>query len=186
MALAAASAGAQTHDGATPPSAAKSITLYTNFNAIPAYRYDGATGWPISSDANGAPVQMAAMPFSPTVDATVGKIKLALTWVSGTNGAKVALHADSGGLPGVELGLYKVSKLPPFGSCCDTRAVNQVGVPVSAGAQYWVVVSTKKSATTSALWNRNSTGVNGAVALHDGWGWFAVPDLPGAFSVHSE
>ena len=90
----------------------------------------------------------AATAFTPSADHTVTKIKIAVTYISGTNRVIVSLNADSNGLPGAPLKMWTLTNLPEFLSCCTVDSTTDTkGISIAGGTQYWVVVSTNSSDT---------------------------------------
>jgi len=100
----------------------------------------------------------SAVPFTPSANYTVERIRASVAWGSnGANGATLSLNADANGVPGAALASFDATNLGTFGDCCLV-AVAKTGVPVTAGTQYWVVVSTDASTDdTFDAWDFNST-----------------------------
>jgi hypothetical protein len=70
----------------------------------------------------------------------------------------VSLYNDAGGIPGTAIKSVHVTTLPTYGQCCHVATANITGgVPVTAGTQYWVVVSTTAQDTDIYAWAFNST-----------------------------
>jgi hypothetical protein len=163
--------------------------LYDNASSYPLGRYWCCEGWTISGTASALAFYAAdAMPFTPSVDATVTHIGVGVGYVEGTNEITVSLNADSSGLPGAVLGSFNVSNLPSFGSCCVTEVESMTGVPVTAGTQYWVVVApTSMSSTLFGAWNDNDTNETAQPFAYEnsneGSGWFATEGDLGVFGV---
>ncbi|MGO9649578.1 MAG: hypothetical protein ACLPOO_16165 [Terriglobales bacterium] len=68
----------------------------------------------------------------------------------------VTLNADSGGVPGAVLESWTVQiGSIDFGSCCTLETERSTSIPVTAGTQYWVVVSTEDNSDVVAAWNEN-------------------------------
>jgi len=123
----------------------------------------------------GIPEQWFAEAFTPSVNATVTKIELGVTYIAGTNSVNVGLYSDAGGLPGTSLVSRDLDNLPTFGGCCATITLkDSQGVAVTAGTQYWVVVSTdSKDEDFLGSWNYNTsdqvTKINQAENFGSGW-----------------
>ncbi len=84
-----------------------------------------------------------AMGIMPTSNLKVTEIDVAISYNSGVNQFSLALYNDKGGVPGTALKVWSFTNLPPQGSCCQlTIATDPVGIPVTAGQRYWVVVRT--------------------------------------------
>ena len=160
--------------------------LYNNSSSYPLGKYWCCTGYTITGSGSIVGEQFAdGMPFTPSVNATVTHIGVAVGWVTGTNEVTVTLNADNGGLPGSVLGTFNISSLPSFGSCCSVEVESLSGVPVNAGTQYWVVVqSTTPTNDTWAAWNDNDTNeTNQPFAFQQAGVWGASQGILGAFGV---
>lgn len=121
------------------------------------------------------PAESWAEAFTPSTNATATKVEVGVGYATGTNSVNIGLYSDSNGVPGTALVSQDVGNLPPFGSCCVTMNLNdKSGVQVTAGTQYWVVLSTDSSDTDFlGGWNYNTsdqvTKVNQAENIGSGW-----------------
>ncbi|MGH6890357.1 MAG: choice-of-anchor R domain-containing protein [Rhizomicrobium sp.] len=121
------------------------------------------------------PQQWWAEAFTPSTNATVTKIEVAVTYMVGTNGVKIGLYSDANGVPGAALIAKDVTNLPPFGGCCATMVLkDKDGIAATAGTQYWVVLSTDSNNDGFlGSWNYNSTDqvtkINQAINTGSGW-----------------
>jgi hypothetical protein len=136
--------------------------IYNNIGDFyPNGAYWCCTGYTVTGPnaLSGFPEFWEAAAFTPAVDGTANIIKVAVGYVIGTNELRITLNADNGGVPGEELGNFKVDALPTFGSCCVVTAHRtHGGIALTGGQQYWVVLRTgKESANTWAAWNLNDT-----------------------------
>jgi hypothetical protein len=96
-----------------------------------------------------------AVGFTPDADQVVTKVEVAVSLFTGSNELELSVNNDASGLPGTAIRSWRLTKLPVFGSCCtvETKA-DSVGIPVTAGTQYWIVVKTRGSnSDTFADWN---------------------------------
>lgn len=160
--------------------------LYDNASTYPLGVYWCCEGYTISGTGSLVGTQFAdAMPFTPSVNATVTHIGVGVGYVAGTNEVVVSLNADSGGLPGNSLGSFNASNLGTFGDCCQVEVSSITGVPVTAGTQYWIVVqTTSASSDTWAAWNDNDTNQTlQPFAFNDAGTWTATEGVLGAFGV---
>src|SRR5262249_16068398 len=100
-----------------------------------------------------------AVAFTPAADATVTKIEVSAgRQGGGTTGFELGLWNDNGGVPGSPIKTQHVFRLPNYGECCQLAVANAAsGIPVKAGTQYWVVVSTTANDTDIYAWAFNST-----------------------------
>jgi hypothetical protein len=107
-----------------------------------------------------------AAPFTPTANHTVTKVVVGL--IEGDYEVTVSLYSDNNGFPRTALLSRNVKKLDAIGCCKVEEVGDQAGIPVTAGTQYWVVVSpTGTGSTTYAAWNVNDTNqVAGTIAVY--------------------
>ena len=163
--------------------------LYSNASSYPLGKYWCCNGWTISGTGSALAFQAAdAMPFTPSVNATVTHIGVGVGFVEGDNEVSVSLNADASGLPGAALASFTPTGLPTFGSCCSDEVGSITGVPVTAGTQYWVVVqTTTPSSTTFGVWNDNDTNETAQPFAfensNEGSGWFSTAGILGVFGV---
>ena len=160
-------------------------TIYNNFSSYPLGRYWCCSGWTISGPTSPIAQDIAvAMPFTAPGNGAVTRIAVAAGYVTGTNGVTVSLYDDSGGLPGTSLGSLDNTGLPQFGSCC-TVVVSNVGIPITAGSKYWVVLSTgPNTLDTWDAWNQNDTNqTNQPFASRTNGVWTLSSGILGAFAV---
>jgi hypothetical protein len=95
-----------------------------------------------------------AAAFTPTSAATVTKVVVSIGYLSGTDTSVIlSLNADNGGIPGTALEQWTVSKLGEAGTCCTVQSKNGSGISLTAGQQYWIVVSTGPNSDVNASWN---------------------------------
>ena len=100
--------------------------------------------------------QWMAAAFRPAADHTVTTIEVAVGYSQGkTNGVVLSLNSDNNGVPGKALKTWNASGLPRFGTCCTLVVKSDsAGITVSAGKQYWVVLSTNShELDTVDAWN---------------------------------
>lgn len=168
------------------------VTIFNNLAAVyPKGEYWCCTGYNVMGPNSGAGTQWMAAAFTPHADHTVTKIEVAVGYSQqGTNGVVVSLNGDNNGVPGQALKTWNALGLPRFGTCCTLVAKSDsAGIPVSAGKQYWVVLTTNHNEQdTVDAWNViDSNQVDSAtVATYPGTNnrWNAFQTTPGlAFAV---
>jgi hypothetical protein len=148
--------------------------------------YNCCTGWTISAVGSIIGGQnWIGEAFTPTTSATATKLKVAVGYVTGTNGVTIGIYKDNNGVPGGVLKKWnKKNVLPAFGSCCALVVGKNASVPLTGGTQYWVVVKT--SSQTPDTWdafNLSNSGT-GTLANNTGSGWVNLGDnQQGAFAV---
>jgi hypothetical protein len=131
-----------------------------NFSTYPNALYFSIWGNTIDQGVDGYPFQIwQAEAFTPAADAVVTEIDTSLgRQSSGTAGIELGLYADANGVPGKKIKSFHVSQLPTYGECCGiSSAVDNAGIAVTAGVQYWVVVSTTAKDVDIYAWAFNST-----------------------------
>jgi len=121
----------------------------------------GGTIWgPDESLTNPSITFWDAVAFTPSTSLSVTKISVAVGWVNyGETYSDfiLSLNNDNNNTPGTVIKQWTVKNLPTFGSCCTVDTKGDAGLPVTAGTQYWVVVSTQKKSDVWAAWNENDT-----------------------------
>jgi hypothetical protein len=102
-----------------------------------------------------------AIPFTPTANATVTRVEVSVGTFGGSDAGafRIQLLADNNNSPGTAIHTFNILTEPTYGSCCTLDVGNdKAGVPVTAGTQYWIAVTTGKKQTTFAGgWAFNST-----------------------------
>jgi hypothetical protein len=131
------------------------VTIFSNLaTKYPKGEYWCCTGYNVMGPSQGE--QWMAAAFTPRADHTVTRIEIAAGWSqTGANGVVISLNLDSNGVPGKPLKTWNATGLPRFGTCCTLVVKSDsAGIPVSAGKQYWVVLSTNsKESDTVDGWN---------------------------------
>lgn len=137
------------------------VKIFSNLGPLDDF-YDATHGWFVSGINNlGNDIkQDIAMPFTPTRDATVTRVKAALQYYNfgggQPNGALLAIYDDAAGLPGKALAHRLRGNFDDFGSGCCNLALWTLTtpLPVKAGTQYWVVGTTNsKSMDNISMWD---------------------------------
>jgi hypothetical protein len=143
-----------------------------------------------------------AAAFTPSTSLNVTKIEVAVGYQEYTgekySDVLLSLNNDNAGVPGTAIHTWKVTNMPDFGSCCAVDTKGNTGIPVTAGTQYWLVVSTEKKSDVYAVWNLNDTlqlsseaitaatycYSKGTACGSSNGKWSAYPSYPGfAFAV---
>ena len=179
-------------------------TIYDNLGGhYPDGVYWCCTGLTIMGPDNkfGAPEYWEAAAFTPATSLSVTKISVALG--IGNAGEKftdimLSLANDNGGIPGTAIKTWKVRGMPSLGSCCTVKTKTDfAGIPVAAGTQYWITVTTETDSDVLAAWNLNDTKQLAADAINEAYYcystgsgcayngvWVSSPTYPGlAFGV---
>lgn len=157
-------------------------TIYSNLGQNPD-AYDLTFGIPVEGPQGPLGEQWIAVPFTPTSNAEVTEIEVALGYVTGFNGVTISLNKDNNGVPGTAIRTWNPTNLFLAGGCCHLRVVKAPkGKKVRQGVQYWVVASTNTSTeTTYDTWSVNYLGELGEFAfLNSGSGnqWFTTSKYP--------
>jgi hypothetical protein len=145
----------------------KSKKIFSNFSHDKLAVYFSIWGNTIAQGPPNFPFQTwVAEAFTPAANATVTKIETSAgRQGSGSSGFEISLYSDAGGIPGSVLQTSHVANLPQYGECCDVSTANfATGVPVTAGTQYWVVVSTTSQDPDIYAWAFNSTNMTAQTA----------------------
>jgi hypothetical protein len=138
-----------------------------NFSSYSNATYFSIFGNTIDQGVNGYPFLIwQAEAFTPAADATVKEIQVGMGDLdSGEGSIEISLYDDASGVPGTSLKSVSVKDVQDYGQCCaPTTAKLGSGIPVTAGTQYWVVVSTTKKDTDIYGWNFNTTDMSPQLA----------------------
>jgi hypothetical protein len=163
------------------------VTIFSNLAAkYPKGEYWCCTGYNVMGSNSGVGEQWMAAAFTPSANHTVTRIEVAVGFSQGTtNGVVLSLNRDNRGVPGKALKTWNASGLPRFGACCTLVVKSdKSGIPVSAGKQYWVVLSTNSNESdTVDGWNVDDTNQVDAATLATYPGtnnrWNAFQTTPG-------
>jgi hypothetical protein len=200
---------ATTHVGAVPSRNSSEaslddpslVTIFSNLAAYSKGTYWGEEGTVIQGPTGGVgPEQWRAAAFTPSTSHTATVVKVAAAWISGTNGLVLSLYNDDNGVPGKAIASAQLRNLPVFGTCCVLQVrMDGAGIPLTAGTQYWIVLSTNSAeGDTSASWVFNDTDQvdsfleafycpsNCGFGAHPGWNAYQSINVTGsglAFAV---
>jgi hypothetical protein len=171
--------------GVVDPDDAQLKKIFTNLGSGSSV-YNCCTGWTISAVGSVIGQQnWIGEAFTPKSNSTITKVKVAVGYVTGTNGVTFGISKDNGGVPGGLLKSWSKTGLPTFGTCC-TLLTGKIaaGIPVSGGTQYWLVVKTSgKTPDTWDAFNLSNSGT-GTLANNTGSGWNNLGNnQQGAFAV---
>ena len=166
------------------------VTIFSSLaSKYPNGVYWCCTGYNVMGSTSGAGVQWMGGAFTPTANHTLSRVEVAVGYSGqGQNGVVIGVHADSGGAPGKVLKKWSVSGLPVFGTCCTIVVkTDKAGIALTAGKQYWIVLSTNSGESdTVDGWNvSDADQVDQAnTASWDGSIWHIFQTAPGlAFAV---
>jgi hypothetical protein len=151
---------APSHITPAPQEDAGLKTIFSNLSNYPYATYFSVWGNTIAQGGSNFPFQAwEAIAFTPSANATVTKIEVAAgRQGGGSTGFEVGIYNDANGVPGKAIKSFHVSKLPTYGLCCDVATVNcKAGIPVSAGKQYWIAVTTTPQDVDIYAWPFNSS-----------------------------
>lgn len=169
------------------PYADKSASLKTIYSNLATKNPNGlyfALEGESENGPNSGSVQWNAVPFTPASNATVTNIEVPIGYFFAFTSTDVivSLNADSGGLPGdaLQTWVVTINTADVGGSCCSVYT-EAGSIPVTAGQQYWVVVSTESDSDMMAEWNLNTTDEVDLVtnAYYDGTGWYTYQTTNG-------
>jgi hypothetical protein len=136
-------------------------TIAGNLSTYPFATFFCCLGDTIAQGGSSFPFQTwTAVPFTPTANATVTRIKAAVGVYFGTTGAfELSIREDNAGVPGRVIKSFHIAAPIVFGSCCVLDAVNDTaGLPVTAGTQYWLAATTTaKDTNFLGAWAQTST-----------------------------
>jgi hypothetical protein len=146
----------------------KGLTIIAgNFSRYPLATYFSVFGNTIAQGGANFPFQVwEAMPFTPAANATITRVETSAGRQGGGNaGFELGIWNDANGVPGTPIASTHISNLPSYGECCAVSEANDpAGIPVVAGTQYWVVVSTNAEDTDIYAWAFNSSNMTATLA----------------------
>jgi hypothetical protein len=192
--------GAQSVTRMTPSNDTTLVKIAGNLaTAYPKGSYWCCSGFTLTGPTalSGFPEFWEAVPFTPSANHTITKVKVAVSLIQGTNGLVLSLYNDASGLPGTAIKTWQLKNVPNIATCCTVETKGTIGIPVTAGTQYWVVVKTDANdPDTFAVWNDNDTNqvdaspvafycsqdVSGSCNNNDAWTTFQAVQGP-AFAV---
>jgi hypothetical protein len=169
----------------------KLSTIFSNFAS---YYPDGLYMYALGAAISGPKsllggINWYAAPFTPATNTLVKEIDVPVYYDLGTNSFVVGLYSDAGGVPGTLLKSWVARKNDVKTGCCTFTVVKDTaGVPVTAGQQYWIALTTKAK-TSFVTWTFNALNNVDAVpyAYSTGKGWTAGTAAPGlAFAVYGQ
>jgi len=152
-------------------------TIAGNLSTYPFGTFFCCFGNTIAAGPPNFPFQYwVAIPFTPTADATVTRVEVSVGTFGGSDAGafRIQLLADNNNSPGSAIKSFNISTEPTYGACCTLDVgKDKAGIPVTAGTQYWVAVTTSKKQTAFAGgWAFNSTDMRS----HEIASWCAPTD----------
>ncbi len=175
------------HPAAQRPARLK--TIYSNLGSSSTDVYYPDEGWTVSGSSSTVDAEYwIAMPFTPTTNAKVQQIDVAVGYLGGTNQTfTITLANDRRGLPGKAIQSWFYHKgMFDFGDCCALETVKEPkGLAVKAHKKYWIEVTTNsKDADLWGAWLFTYNYAEGTFAynLNDG-GWETEDSYLTAFDV---
>jgi hypothetical protein len=172
---------------AEDPNPAKRAVVFSNFGKKN-HLYEDTVAWDVAGPESGVQQQRVAMPFTPSFDAKVTQISVAVEHNLGSpNSFVLSLTADNGGqIPGKVIRSWIVSNAPEFGTCCTVDTVNDIKrLIVNKGTQYWVVAKTNGDEEGTRMeWDLSPQAIEGNFALNNGLGWYQYTAFTSAFAIY--
>jgi hypothetical protein len=152
------------HITPTPAEDANLKVIFSNLSTYRKATYFSLLGYTIAQNTANFPFQSwFAIAFTPTANATVTKLEVAAGKFSGTTGTgfEIGLYDDNAGLPGKVIKRFHVAHPITMGQCCLVQAVtDSAGIPVTAGTQYWVALTTTAKDLDLYTWDFNTTNMD--------------------------
>jgi hypothetical protein len=163
----------------------KLIPIAGDLSTFKKARYFGFSGLPVLGSNKGGPL-WRAVAFTPSTDGEVRRVEVAVQFlVKPTKVAVLSLNNDANGLPGTAIQSWHIKVPQILEVCCILDiARDQAGIPVKAGKQYWVVVSTDTSDPDFlGTWSFSTTDMRlYTIAFYNGI-WNTQQNLLPAFAV---
>ena len=153
------------------------IKLYSNLGSK-TDAYDDNLSWIVFGPGTGLE-QWMAMPFTPTANATVRQIRVAIGNEGGTNGVTLLFSSDAGGKPGKTIHTWELKNLFTWGGCCSLDLAKTSGIKVKKGTLYWIVAKTNShNSDAQDVWAYTWNHATGNIAYNVGAGWKPYPNQP--------
>jgi hypothetical protein len=147
--------------GAATPAQAD-ISIFSNLG--PNDSYNGSSGWPLGT-SGGTNYYVIGFAFSADATANLSTIQVAAALIQGPNHLTIDLDADAGNAPGSTIESFTITgAMPQFGSYSSGHLVTATSLLnplLSAGSQYWVVLSVPDDGTSFAAWDLGFNGDRG-------------------------
>jgi hypothetical protein len=157
-------------------SPAATVKIFSNLGPTPTNAYDDTNGFFVLGPTNslGYPEQWIGLPFIPKGSAHVTQLQVAVGYMSGTKQIIVGLYDDNFGTVGNVLASGTATLIPDWGTCCHLVTVNITSTAVTAGTQYWIVVTSDDTNAPDfeGAWGSSNfakTASNVAIG-----GWFTI------------
>lgn len=170
-----------------PTPAQPPVVVFSNFGKKN-HLYEDTVAWDVAGPDSGVQQQWVAMPFTPSFDAQVTQISVAVEHNEGSpNSFVLSLTADNGGrVPGKVIRSWIVSHAPKFRTCCTLDTVSDIKPPiVNKGTQYWLVAETDGNEEGTRMeWDLSPQAIEGNFALNNGKGWYGYTAFTSAFAIH--
>jgi hypothetical protein len=127
--------------------------------------------------------QFIAAAFTPSANAEVTKIAVAITHNFGTRRALLSLNSDASGQPGTAIYTWLLTHVPSGQNCCKLLVfvAAPAGLTVTQGTPYWLVAEGLGSTVDG--WHGTYDLSKGLWAYNLGQGWIVVNDVAPAFGV---
>ena len=173
-------------------SSGNKVPIYSNLGSSND-AFDYTDGWDISGPSSPLGFQQwIGMPFTPTENHTATEIDAAAFYYGNDgqagNNFNFGIWSDASGVPGTELNGADVANLPTWtgksGDCCNTQHAAIAPTALTAGTQYWVVLSTDSNGTNSlGVWDYVFNDASGTLAYNMGSSWSTEQATTSAFAV---
>ncbi|GAA0764811.1 hypothetical protein LRH25_09825 [Ideonella azotifigens] len=184
---------APTADAKSQAKADTQVLYSTITSNVAMYKADA--GLSIAGDSASDPLQNAAVPFTPAINANLTKMVLPVALGAGNRSTlNIVVYADANGVPGAPLFTWtdvtpfdwKTEKGAIYPCCSYVQVTTAETIALTAGVQYWVGTVTTAGSDVSAIWLNNANGTTGGYATYGtsgSWIKAASATLP-ALSVY--
>lgn len=147
-------------------SATHAAVIFSDFDPANVTYYGGWGIYGINNSLFPGAYEAMAMAFTPSFNAALTNIDVAIALLSGTNSVVLSLDSDNSGAPASTIESWTLNDLQSFDFCCTAESVTATTpVILQAGTQYWIVASPGAS-DTDAVWT--DTNSEGLIADQDG------------------
>lgn len=130
------------------------VKIANNFTQYANSPYWGWFGYAVFGPGQGAgngTEWWLATPFTPTANHVATRVEVAAEYDYGTNAIVLGLYDDAGGVPGKQLHNWQLKNLPHSVCCTVVGGSDKLGIALTGGKQYWVVLRTNAKETGAVV-----------------------------------
>jgi len=148
-------------------------TIFSNFGPSLTNSYNPSTGYYVLGPNNsvGLGEQWIGLPFTPLKNSSATIISAAIGVETGYHAVNLGIYSDNSGTVGTLLASSEATKIPAFGTCCQTVNVEIPATALTAGTQYWIVATTDdvNAPNFTGVWMSTNSSTISYNPSQEGW-----------------